>query len=93
MINRIVLSPAEMDFFMAADLSPAEKQLFAIVLKANPDEILHFAPRTYRTKNSKTGRIVDYFACSKDRALALAYMDQGWHHQIDILLDTEPKDS
>lgn len=93
MINTIVLSPAEKDFFMA-DLDPAEKQLFAVVLKANPDEILHYAPKTYRTKNSKTGRVVDYFACSPDRALALAYMDQGWKYQINIIdLDTEPKGS
>jgi len=94
MIRKIVLSPNEMDFFMSADLDPAEKQLFAIVLKANPDEILKFEPKTYRTKNSKTGRVVDYFACSSDRALALAYMDQGWHHQIDLVdLDTESKGS
>ena len=82
----------------AVDLHPVEKSLFAIVWADGKEEIEKiekngYEPKEYWIMNTKTGKTKSYFALSPNRALALAYMDQGWEvpFKLETQTNKEPK--
>ena len=68
-----------------ADISQVERILFSVVTEVVPDRILGYKPKLYQVINTRTGVVKTYFACSPDRALALAYFDQGEKDEQKII--------
>ena len=66
-------------------LSKGEKLMFTILWPDDPEKIKDFQPGNYVVRNTKTRRDKTYYALSKFRALALAYLDQGEQHRLELV--------
>lgn len=64
---------------------PHERPLCNVIWNENPGTIKGYNPGTYQVRNTGTGKIKTYYALAPDRALALAYLDQGVDHPMELV--------